>query len=68
MRFLNFGMPEIFAVICLKFKQRGQTLVRNNVVTQLGPPLKLPSVFCQDDANGVANSEGPNQTAPLRAV
>ena len=25
-KFLNFGMPEIFAVIYLKFKQRGQTL------------------------------------------
>ena len=24
-KFLNFGMPEIFAVIYLKFKQRGQT-------------------------------------------
>ena len=26
LKFLNFGMPEIFAVIHLKFKQRGQTL------------------------------------------
>ena len=25
-KFLNFGKPEIFAVIYLKFKQRGQTL------------------------------------------
>ena len=25
-KFLNFGTPEIFAVIYLKFKQRGQTL------------------------------------------
>ena len=24
-KFLNFGMPQIFAVIYLKFKQRGQT-------------------------------------------
>ena len=24
--FINFQMPEIFAVICLKFKQIGQTL------------------------------------------
>ena len=24
-KFLNFGMPEIFAVIYLKYKQRGQT-------------------------------------------
>ena len=25
-KFLNFGTPEIFAVIYLKFKQRGKTL------------------------------------------
>ena len=39
-KFLNFGMPENFAVIYLKFKQRGQTL----------------RVFCQNGANGIANS------------
>ena len=26
------------------------------------------SIFCQKDANGIANSEDPNQTAPLGAV
>ena len=26
------------------------------------------SVFCQKDANGIANSEDPDETAPLRAV
>ena len=51
-QFLNFGTPEIFAVIYLKFKQRGQTL----------------RVFCQKDANGPANREDPDQTAPLGAV
>ena len=53
-KFLNFGMPEILAVIYLKFKQRGQTL----------------RVFCQNCANdyGIANSEDPGQTAPLGAV
>ena len=25
-------------------------------------------VFCQKDANGIANSEDPDQTAPLGAV
>ena len=25
-------------------------------------------VFCQNDANGMANSEDPDQTAPLGAV
>ena len=34
------------------FKQRGQTL----------------RVFCQNGANGTANSEDPDQTAPLGAV
>ena len=29
------------------------------------PNLK---VFCQEDANGIANSEDPDQTAPLGAV
>ena len=47
-KFLNFRTPEIFAVIYLKFKQRGQ--------------------FDQNGANGIANSEDPDQTAPLGAV
>ena len=51
-KFLNFVTPEIFAVIYLKFKQRGQTL----------------RVFCQNGENGIANSEDPDQTAPLGAV
>ena len=51
-KFLNFGTPEIFAVIHLKFKQRGN-------------PFR---VFCQNGANGMANSETPDQTAPLGAV
>ena len=46
---LNFRTPENFAVIYLKFKQRGQTIW----------------VFLQKDANWIANSEGPDQTAPL---
>ena len=51
-KFLNFRTPENFAVIYLKFKQRGQNL----------------RVFPQKDANGTANSEDPDQTAPLGAV
>ena len=27
-----------------------------------------PRVFCQKDANGIADSEDPDQTAPLGAV
>ena len=52
-KFINFRTPEIIAVFYLKFKQR--------VGAYLG-------VFCQKDANGLANSEDPDQTAPLRAV
>ena len=51
-KFLNFGMPKIFAVIYLKFKQKSKTL----------------RVCCQNGANGIANSEDPDQTAPLGAV
>ena len=48
-KFLNFRMPENFAEIYLKFKH-----IR----------LKL-RVFYQNDANGIENSEDPDQTAPL---
>ena len=52
-KFLNFGTPEILAIIYLKFKQiLGQT----------------QRVFCRKDANEIANSEDPDQTAPLGAV
>ena len=51
-KFLNFGTPEIFAVIYLKFKQRGQT---------------LKGIF-QNGANRIANIEDHDQTAPLGAV
>ena len=53
-KFQNFRTPESFAVIYLKFKQRGQTL----------------GYFVNKIANGVAvaNSEDPDQTAPLGAV
>ena len=51
-KFLNFWTPENFAVIILKFKQSGQTL----------------NVFCQNSANGIANNEDPDQTAPRGAA
>ena len=43
-----FQTAETFAVIYLKFKKRGQTF----------------GIFCQKDANGIANSGDPDQTAP----
>ena len=52
-KFLNFRCQFFFAEIYLKFKQREK---RPN-----------HSVFCQKDANGIANSEDPDQTAPLGA-
>ena len=51
-KFLNFQTPENFAVIYLKFKQRNQIL----------------EYFVKKDANGIANSVDPDQTAPLGAV
>ena len=50
-KFLNFGMPEKFAVIPKIHTKR--------------PKLR---VFNQEDANGIANSEDPDQTAPLGVV
>ena len=50
-KFLNFGTPENFAVIYLKFEQRGQSL---------GYFVKMMQMD--------ANSEDPDQTAPLGAV
>ena len=51
-KFLSLRMPENFAVIYLKCKQRDQTL----------------KVFCQKVANSIANSDDHDQTAPLGAV
>ena len=47
-KFLNFRTPENLAVIYLEFKTKWPNL----------------RVFCQKDANGIANSEVPDQTAP----
>ena len=51
-KFLNFWMPENFAEIYLKFKKTGQTF----------------GYFGKKDGNGIANSEDPDQTAPLGAA
>ena len=50
--FLSFGTPEVFAVIYLKFKQKGQTFWYF---------VKMMQIQKQ-------NSEDPDQTAPLGAV
>ena len=52
-KFINFRTPENFAVIYLKFNQEKRPNLRE---------------FRQKDANGIANSEDPDQTAPLGAV
>ena len=51
LKFLNFRTLKNFAVIYLKFKQTSQTL----------------KGVCQHGANGIANSEDPDQTAPLQS-
>ena len=51
-KFLNFRTLEEFAVIYLKFKQRGQT----------------SGYFVKKAENVIANSEDTDQTAPLGAV
>ena len=51
-KFLNFRTPENFAIIYLKFKEKRPNLC----------------VFLLKEANGIANSEDPDQTAPLGAV
>ena len=51
-KFLNFRTPDNFAVKLPKI----QTTRPNH------------GIFCPKDANGIANSEDPDQTAPLGAV
>ena len=51
-KFLNFRTPKMFAVSYLKIKTKR-------------PNLRL---FCQNGANGIANSEDPDHTAPPGAV
>ena len=51
-KFLNFQTPKNFVVIYLKIQTKR-------------PHLR---VFCQNDANGMANSVDPDQTAPLGTV
>ena len=50
-KLLIFGTPENFSVIYLKFKKRGQIF----------------GYFFKTNANGIANSEDPDQTASLGA-
>ena len=51
-KILNFPTPEIFAVILPKIQTKTLNLRE----------------FHQKGANGIANSEDPDQTAPLGAV
>ena len=53
-QFLDFGTPEIFAVIYLKSKIQTK---RSNL-----------RVFRQKDANRIAKSEDTDQASPLGAV
>ena len=51
-KFLNFRMPE---KLCRNLPK----------IQEKRPNLR---VFCQKDENGIANSENPDQTAPVGAV
>ena len=51
-KFQNFRTPENFAVLLSKIQTKRPNL----------------RVFCQKGGNGIANSEDPDQTAPLGAV
>ena len=51
-KFLNFRTPTNFTVNTLTFKLRGSVMVR----------------YLKEDANRIAHSEDPDQTAPLGAV
>ena len=53
-KFLNLQMPENFA---FKFK-----------LPKIQIKRPKHRIFCPKDANGTANSEDPDQTAPLGAV
>ena len=52
-KLLNFGMPKNLCCNLPKIQTKR-------------PNLK--GLFCQNGANGIANSEDPDQTAPLGAV
>ena len=45
-----------------------RNLCCNQPKIQTKRPNLLKRVFCQKSANGIANSEDPDQTAPLGAV
>ena len=48
-KLLDFGTPKNLTVIYLKIQTKRPNL----------------SVFCQNDTNGIANSEDPDQIAPV---
>ena len=56
--------------LCFKQKYTVKFLDFQTQETSLKIQTKRPNlkVFCQKHANGIANSEDPDQTAPLGAV
>ena len=57
--FLNFGTPKNFAVIYLKFKQRGQTFF---FWIQFKVPFKIISLIDTSQSVGGAKREYPGKT------
>ena len=58
-------------IICLMYRKVPKFSVARKLCCNL-PKIQTKGtnfqVFCQNDANGIANSEDPDQTAPLGAV
>ena len=61
-KFLKFFLP--YRKVS-KFSDAGKICCNLPKIQTKSPNLQ---VFCQKDANGIANSEDPDQTAPLGAV
>ena len=62
-RSINLLIKIIIYCKVLKFSD-----ARNFAVIHLKIKQRAKPVFCQKHANGIANSEDPDQTAPRRAV
>ena len=62
--FLRFGSNKDYSKVP-KFSDARKLCSNLPKIQTKSPELR---VFSQEDANGIANSEDPDQTAPLEAV
>ena len=64
-------LTTIYQYVCKKYRKVPKFFDARNLCCNLSKTqTKRPflKVFCQKDANGIATSEDPDQTAPLGAV